>query len=64
MVDKSMEEFQHYIQGVDFPAGRDKVASTAEGNGAPENVVRQIRNASRERFDDPQQVYQAVRGSL
>jgi hypothetical protein len=64
MVDKSMEEFQHYIRGVDFPAGRDEVASTAEDNGAPENVVRQIRNANRERFDDPQQVYQAVRGSL
>ncbi len=64
MVDKSMEEFQSYIRGIDFPASKDEVASVAEGNGAPENVVRQIRNAGRERFDDPQQVFQAVRGSL
>jgi hypothetical protein len=64
MLDKSMEEFQHYIRGVDLPAGKDEVASTAESNGAPENVVRQIRNVDRERFDDPQQVFQAVRGSM
>lgn len=64
MVDKSMEEFQHYIQGINFPASRDEVASAAEGSGAPDNLVQKIRNANRERFDDPQQVLQAVRGSL
>ncbi len=64
MVDKSMEEFQHYIQGIDFPASREEVASTAEGNGAPDNLVQKIRNANRKRFDNPSQVLQAVRASL
>jgi hypothetical protein len=63
-MDKSMEESQHYIQGIDYPASRDEVASTAEGNGAPDNLVQKIRNANRERFDNPNQVLQAVRGSL
>jgi hypothetical protein len=59
-----MEEFQHYIQGIDYPASRDEVAATAEGNGAPGNLVQKIRNANRKRFDDPNQVLQALRGSL
>ncbi len=32
-MDKSVEEFQHYIYGVDFPADKEVVASTAEANG-------------------------------
>ena len=64
MVDKSMEEFQHYIQDIDFPASREEVASTAEGNGAPDNLVQKIRKANRKRFDNPNQVLQAVRASL
>ena len=63
-MDKSMEEFQHYIYGIDFPANKEEVAAAAEERGAPDNVVQKIRNANRERFDDPNQVLQAVRGSL
>ena len=64
MEKKSVEEFQHYIYGIDYPAGREEVAATAEGNGAPQNLVQKIRDAERDRFDNPQQVLQAVRGSL
>lgn len=63
-MDKSMEEFQTYIQGIDFPASRDEVASAAEDSGAPDNLVQKIRNANMERFDNPNRVLQAVRGSL
>lgn len=59
-----MEEFQHYIYGIDYPADKEEVASSAEDSGAPDNLVQKIRNANRERFDDPNQVIQAVRGSL
>ncbi len=64
MVDKSMEEFQRYIYGIDYPASKEEAAATAESNGAPDNLVQKIRNANRERFDNPNQVLQAVRGSL
>jgi Protein of unknown function (DUF2795) len=59
-----MEEFQHYIYSIDCPASREEAAAVAEGNGAPDNLVQKIRNAKRKRFDNPNQVLQAVRGSL
>ena len=55
-------QLQQYLQGVDFPAHREEVASNAESNGAPQNLVDQIRNAATERFDSPEEVLQAVRG--
>ena len=63
-MDKSLEEFQHYIYDANFPASKEEVASSAEDNGAPQDLVWKIRNTSKERFDDPQQVLQVVRGSL
>ena len=38
------------------------IASTAEGNGAPQGLVQQIRSASRERFNGPEEVLQEIRG--
>ncbi len=57
-----MGQIQQYLQGVNFPAHKEKVASNAESNGAPQNVVDQIRNAATERFNSPEGVLQAVRG--
>jgi hypothetical protein len=59
-----MEEFQQYIYGIDFPADREEVAAVAQDRGAPDNLVQKIRNANRERFQNSNQVLQAVRGSL
>jgi hypothetical protein len=36
VVDKSMEEFQQYIYGVDFPADKEEVAAVAEDRNAPQ----------------------------
>jgi hypothetical protein len=55
-------QLQQYLQGVNFPAQKEEVASTAESNGAPQDVVDQIRNAVTERFNSPEEVLQAVRG--
>ena len=48
---------------MDFPAQKEEVASDAEGNGAPQGLVEQIRNAAPERFNSPEEVLRAVRGS-
>jgi hypothetical protein len=40
MVHKSMEEFQHYIYGIDFPADKEEVAAAAEDRGAPSFVCK------------------------
>ncbi len=55
---------QHYLKGTNFPAQKEEVASTAQSNGAPENIVDQIRNADTESFDSPEEVMQAVQSGL
>jgi hypothetical protein len=47
---------------VEFPAQKEEVASNAESNGAPQDVVDQIRNAATERFNSPEEVLQVIRG--
>jgi hypothetical protein len=51
-----------YLPGVIFPAEKDQVASTAESNGAPQELVQQIRNANTQRFNTPDEVLQVVQG--
>ena len=57
-----MGQLQHYLQAVEFPAQKEEVASNAESNGAPQDVVDQIRNAATERFNSPEDVLQVTRG--
>ena len=63
-MNKSTEEFQRYLQGIEFPASKEEAASAAESNGAPQHIVQKLRNANRERFDDPVQALQAIGGSV
>ncbi len=58
----SMGNMQQYLDGINFPAQKDEVASQAESNGAPQDFVQQIRNAATERFNGPQEVLQQVGG--
>jgi hypothetical protein len=59
-----LSTLQQYLPDVNFPASREEVASSAESNDAPQEVVQQIRNASTERFNSPDEVLQAVQGRL
>jgi hypothetical protein len=61
--DLNLSELQQYLGTMNFPADKQELASNAEGNGAPQAVVAQIRNAAIERFDSPEEVLQAVRAS-
>jgi len=56
------ETLLRYLPGVDFPAEREEVASTAESNNAPRELVWRIRNASNQRFNYLDNVLEAVRG--
>jgi len=62
--DFRLAELLQYLQGMDFPANKEEVASNAESNGAPQDVLGQIRNAATERFNSPEEVLQAVQGHL
>ena len=51
-----------YLPGVRFPAEKDQVAATAERNDAPQELVEKIRNASRNRFNGPDEILQEIQG--
>ena len=55
-------QLQQYLQGVNFPAQKEEVASNAESNGAPQNIVDGIRNAAQDKFTSQDEVLQAVKG--
>jgi Protein of unknown function (DUF2795) len=53
-------ELQKHLKGVDYPASRDDLVRAAESNGAPGEVVEALRNSSKDSFDGPTAVQQAV----
>jgi Protein of unknown function (DUF2795) len=59
----TLGDLGQYLQGIDFPASKEEVASNAESNGAPQEVVDQIRNASNNTFNSADEVTQAVQGN-
>ena len=55
---------QHYLKGTNFPVEKEEVASNAERNDAPQDMVTQIRDADTERFESPEEVMQALQSGL
>jgi hypothetical protein len=51
-----------HLPGVRFPAEKEQIASTAERNDAPQELVQAIRNASREHFNGPNEVLEDIQG--
>jgi hypothetical protein len=49
-------QLQGYLQGVNFPADKEEVASNAEGNNAPQELAEQIRNSGTENFNSADEV--------
>jgi hypothetical protein len=57
-------QLQQFLPDMDFPAGKEEVLSTVQSNGAPQEVIDQIRNAGPGIFNSPDEVLQAVQGRL
>jgi hypothetical protein len=55
-------QLQGYLQGVNFPADKEEVASNAESNNAPQELVQQIRNSGTDKFNSADEVLQKVQG--
>jgi len=56
-------ELQKYLKGVDYPATRDDLVSTAKDNGAPDDLVKLLQGSERDSFDSPAAVSSAVGGA-
>jgi hypothetical protein len=57
-------QLQQFLPDLNFPAGKEEVLSTVQSNGAPQEVIDQIRNAGPDTFNSPEEVLQAVQGRL
>ncbi len=58
----NLGQLQQYLQGVNFPAGKEEVASNAQSNDAPQELVQQIRNSGTQTFNSADEVLQSVQG--
>ena len=57
-------QLQQYLPNLNYPASKEEVASTAQSNDAPQEVVDQIRNSGKDTFNNADEVLQAVQGKL
>lgn len=63
MADISPIDLQKALKGAEYPAGRDDLVSLAQDNGADEELVSKLRDASADRFDGPDDVQKTVFGN-
>jgi uncharacterized protein DUF2795 len=59
-----LSTLQQFVPNLDFPASKEEVASSAQSNDAPAELVQKIRSASTERFESPDEVLAAVQGRM
>ncbi len=60
-MDFNPDDAQQYVEGADYPASKDEVASAAESNGAPDELVERIRALSTPEFSSADEVVSDLR---
>ncbi len=53
-------EAQRHLKGVEYPATKDDLISTAERNDAPDDVIETLQTMDGEQFDGPDDVMEAL----
>ena len=53
-------EVQKHLGGVDYPASKDEIVSTAESNGASQEVIEALQRMDGGEFDGPDAVQAAL----
>lgn len=56
-------EVQKHLKGINYPASKEDLASTAESNNAPGDLVEQLRNLPDQQFSGPDDVQEALKRS-
>ena len=57
-------QLQQLLPNVNFPATKNEVLSDLQSNDAPQEVVDQVSNSSKDTFNSADEVLQTVRGNL
>ena len=60
-MDFNPDDARQYLEGAEYPASKDDVASTAESNGAPEELVERIQSLSTPEFSSAEEVTTELR---
>jgi hypothetical protein len=62
-VDFNPDDVRQYLEDVEYPASKEELASTAEGNGAPDELIERIRTLGRPTFSGPDEVVAELESS-
>jgi hypothetical protein len=62
-VDVNPDQATQYLEGVDYPASKEDLASAAEDNGAPEEFIERLRTLGRPSFSGPDEVVAELESS-
>ncbi len=54
-------EVQKHLKGINYPASKDDLASTAESNDASTELVEQLRNLPDQQYTGPDDVQEALK---
>jgi Protein of unknown function (DUF2795) len=60
-VDFNLDDAQQYLEGVEYPASKEEVATAAESNGAPDELVERIQALSTPEFSSAEEVVSELR---
>ena len=60
----ALDQLQQLLPDVEFPASKDEVLSDLQSNDAPQEVIDQVRNSSKDTFDSADELLQTVQGRL
>ena len=60
-MDFNPDDAQQYLGGADYPASKEEVASAAESNGAPGELVERIQALSTPEFSSAEEVISELR---
>ena len=63
IVDFDPDDARQYLEAVDYPASKEDLASAAEGNGAPEELLESLRTLGRPDFSGPDEVVAELEAS-
>jgi len=63
LVDFDPDDARQYLEAVDYPASKEDLASAAEGNGAPGELVERLRTLGRPSFSGPEEVVAELESS-
>ncbi len=57
----NLDEAPKYLEGVDYPADKEALLSTAEGNGAPDELMEMIEGMPLGEFSGPEEFMNHLR---